>query len=62
MTDALSFAPELLSISGVSPFECFVVAQVTRWQDYLLISVGIDQALDVDLTALSSHFAINLVV
>ena len=26
------------------------------------MSVGIDQALDVDLTALSSHFTINLVV
>ena len=49
-------------MSGVSCFERFVVAQATRWQDYLSMSVGIDQALDVDLTALSSHFAINLVV
>ena len=62
MTGALSFAPDLLPMPGVSCFECFVVTQATHWQDYLLMSVGIDQALDVDLTALSSHFAINLVV
>ena len=61
MTGALSFAPDLLPMPGVSYFECFVVAQATRWQDYLSMSVGINQALDVDLTALvSSHFAINL--
>ena len=47
---------------GVSRFECFDVAQATRWRDYLSMSVGIDQAVNVDLTALSSHFAINLVV
>ena len=62
MTGALRFAPEFQPMPGVSRFECFVVAQATRWRDYLLMSVGIDQALDVDLTALSSHFAINLVV
>ena len=45
---------------GVSSFECFDVAQATRWRDYLSMSVGIDQAVNVDLTALSSHFAINL--
>ena len=62
MTGALRFAPEFLPMPGVSRFECFDVAQATRWQDYLSMSVGIDEALDVDLTALSSHFAINLVV
>ena len=62
MAGVLRFAPEFLPMPGVSRFECFVVARATHWQDYLSMSVGIDQAVNVDLTALSSHFAINLVV
>ena len=59
MTGALRFAPEFLPMPGVSRFECFVVAQATRWRDTLSVSVGIDP-LDLDLTALSSLFVINL--
>ena len=59
MTGALRFAPEFLPMPGVSRFECFVVVQATCWQDNLSMSVGINP-LDVDLTALSSLFAINL--
>ena len=60
MTRALGFAPELLPISGVSRFECFDVAQATVSEIISSMSVEIDQALDVDLMALSSQFVLNL--
>ena len=40
MTGALTFALEVLPISGVSGFECFVLAQGKRWRESQSMSVG----------------------